>query len=185
MLLKTNVEKNPARAYAAMFVKMNSLLHECGYVYEKKSTYLKSQVENKVRVQFDVEAALSGCGKTRSGGFTPPFARCNMQWRRKVAATSPTPRRQRCRRGAKTARVLSFMRFNPPVEGKVGVNRRCTARGPYDSTSATTKPTVVTHFEVPRPSWPCHFTGGTPVAHQNESLPNPQATCSHASNLRI
>ena len=32
-------------------------------------------------------------------------------------------------------------------------------------------PGVVTHFEVPRPSWPCPFTGGTPVAHQNESLP--------------
>jgi hypothetical protein len=30
---------------------------------------------------------------------------------------------------------------------------------------------VVTHFEVPRPSWPCPFTGGTPVAPQNESLP--------------
>jgi len=28
-----------------------------------------------------------------------------------------------------------------------------------------------THFEVPRRSWPCPFTGGTPVAPQNESLP--------------
>ena len=42
-----------------MFMKMNSLLYECGYVNEKKLTYLKSQVENKVRVKFDVEAALS------------------------------------------------------------------------------------------------------------------------------
>ena len=30
---------------------------------------------------------------------------------------------------------------------------------------------VVTHFEVPRPSWPCPFTGGTPVALQTEALP--------------
>ena len=33
------------------------------------------------------------------------------------------------------------------------------------------KVTVVTHFEVPRPSWPCPFTGGTPVAPKNKSLP--------------
>ena len=43
MLLKTNIEKMPAPGYAAMFMKMKSLLHECGYVYEKIRTCLKLQ----------------------------------------------------------------------------------------------------------------------------------------------
>jgi hypothetical protein len=114
-----------------MFMKMNNLLHECGYVYEKKLAYLKSQVENRVRVQFDVEAAelvpiLSGCR---------PLARFS----RRHNFKAHHDRKQRWGRAAKTARVLSFMRFNPPVEGKVGINPRCTARGPYNSNWTTTR----------------------------------------------
>ena len=49
---------------------------------------------------------------------------------------------------------------------------------PADSPNCTTTAIpVVIHFEVPWPSWPCPFTGGMPVAPQNESLPKLDPRC--------
>jgi hypothetical protein len=48
-VIENKRRKKPERGHAAMFMKMNDLLHECGYIYEKKLAYLKSQIENSVR----------------------------------------------------------------------------------------------------------------------------------------
>ena len=44
-------------AYPAMFMKMQDLFHVPCDTYENKGAWLKPQVENRVVVQFDVEAA--------------------------------------------------------------------------------------------------------------------------------
>ena len=58
MLLKTNVEKLSAFGLSTMTMKLKNLFCSSHDMYEKKGTWLKTPVENRVMVQFEVEAAL-------------------------------------------------------------------------------------------------------------------------------
>jgi hypothetical protein len=58
MLLKTNVEKMSAFGLSTMSMKLKGLFCFSRDMHEKKWTWLKPPVENRVMVQFEVEAAL-------------------------------------------------------------------------------------------------------------------------------